>query len=270
MHRFRFGIVAGQAGSAQSWSGLARRVESRGYSSLLVPDTVHTLAPTIACAVAAAVTTSLRVGPYVLAAPNRTPGQVALETRTLATLTEGRYELGIGAGRESAESDAAVFGMPFGSARDRMAAVEATVARVREANGEVRVLVAATGPRMLGMAGRIADIVALGLPPAAGEQAAETAVGHVRAGAGDRFGQVELSQNLLCVGDQAPSWLSQYLKADLGELIAGGSVSVLTGTVDEKVATLQERRDRFGISYVCTNAAFMDALAPVVERLAGS
>lgn len=275
MNHFRFGLVAAQPEAGRSWAQLARDVESLGYSTLLVPDTVHTLAPNIACAVAAAATSTLRVGPYVLAAPNRTPGQVALETRTLRALTNDRYELGIGAGRPGGDSDAAAYGMPFGTPRERMAAVEATVSAVRESSPGTPVLVAASGPRLLEIAGRIADTVALGLPPAADERALGAAVERVRTGGSGRtdplaLEAVELSINLLCVGDLAPPWLARYLNADIGQLIASGSISVLTGSVEAMTETLVRRREQFGISYVCTNVAFAQALAPVVERLAGT
>jgi alkanesulfonate monooxygenase SsuD/methylene tetrahydromethanopterin reductase-like flavin-dependent oxidoreductase (luciferase family) len=269
MNNFRFGIVAAQSDSASSWTGLARKVESLGFSSLLVPDTQHTLSPAVACAVAATATSSLHVGPYVLAASNRTSGQVAVETQTLHVLTDGRYQLGIGAGRDGSDHDAAALGMPFGSPSERIAAVVATVRAVRARSPETRVLIAGSGPRMLRTAGAIADTAALGLPPRAGTDELAVAVAHVGAGEAERMGKVELSLNLLCVGDQAPPWLAQYMTADIDELVAAGSVSVLTGSVSQMVDTLVERRERFGVSYICTHAAFVDALAPVVQQLAG-
>ena len=51
-HPFRFGAVAGHATDAGAWTGLARRAESLGYSTLLVPDTLGTLSPFVAAAVA--------------------------------------------------------------------------------------------------------------------------------------------------------------------------------------------------------------------------
>ena len=151
---FRFGVVVGSARSAEEWHATAKHIESMGFTNLLIPDTQHTLSPNLAAASAAAVTTSLRVGPYVLSAPNRTPGQVAVETASLATLTDGRYELGIGAGRPGAEADAAVFGMPFGSPGERIRQVVDTIAAVRERSPGTRVLVAGSGPKVLRTAGR--------------------------------------------------------------------------------------------------------------------
>lgn len=85
---FRFGLVAAQGRTADEWASLANRVENLGYSSLLVPDTIHILASNVACAVAATATSTLHVGPYVLSAPNRSPGQVALEAASLTTLDD--------------------------------------------------------------------------------------------------------------------------------------------------------------------------------------
>jgi hypothetical protein len=45
---------------------------------------------------------------------------------------------------------------------------------------------------------------------------------------------------------------------------------LLVGTVDELVEDLQRRRERWGISYVISFEPVMDALAPVVARLAGN
>jgi hypothetical protein len=48
------------------------------------------------------------------------------------------------------------------------------------------------------------------------------------------------------------------------------SPHVLIGTIDEMATTLQERRDRWGFSYVTFVADAAEAVAPLVERLAGS
>jgi alkanesulfonate monooxygenase SsuD/methylene tetrahydromethanopterin reductase-like flavin-dependent oxidoreductase (luciferase family) len=240
-----------------------------GFTSLLIPDTLHTLSPNVAAASAAAVTTSLRVGPYVLSAPNRTPGQVAVETAGLATLTDGRYELGIGAGRPDADGDAAVFGMPFGSPGQRIGQVVATIAAVRERSPGTRILVAGSGPRVLRTAGELADTVAVGLPPHADESVLAEAVARVREGAGDRFDDVEISLNLFAVGGHVPSFALQAMGVDLDRLRAGGSISLLDGTLQEMVDELQRRRERHGLSFLATNIDAMEALAPVAERLTG-
>jgi alkanesulfonate monooxygenase SsuD/methylene tetrahydromethanopterin reductase-like flavin-dependent oxidoreductase (luciferase family) len=265
---FRFGLVAAQARSAQEWTALARRTEDLGYATLLVPDTVHTLASNVACAVAATATSTLRVGPYVLSAPNRSPGQVSIEAASLTTLTDARYELGVGAGRPGAEADAALFDRTYGSPRERIAAVRATIEAVRERSPATPILVAGSGPRMLTLAAELADTIAFGLPPEADEQALAAAVAVVHRAERALPTPVELSTNLLVVGDALPPWMPAGL--DLPALVANGSIAVLGGSVQQMVDRLRDRRDRFGLSYVCTSASFADALAPVVEQLAGT
>jgi alkanesulfonate monooxygenase SsuD/methylene tetrahydromethanopterin reductase-like flavin-dependent oxidoreductase (luciferase family) len=266
---FRFGVVVGSATSMQDWHATARRVESMGFTNLLLPDTLHTLPANVAAASAAAVTSDLRVGPYVLSAPNRTAGQVAVETAGLATLTGGRYELGIGAGRPDADRDAAFLGMPFGSPGERIRQVADTIAAVRERSPETRILVAGAGPRVLRTAGELADTVAVGLRPQADESALAAAVAKVLEGAGDRFDDVEISLNLFAVAGLVPSFALNRMGVDLDALRAGGSISMLDGTVEEMVAELERRRERYGLSYVATNLDAAVALAPVVERLTG-
>jgi alkanesulfonate monooxygenase SsuD/methylene tetrahydromethanopterin reductase-like flavin-dependent oxidoreductase (luciferase family) len=263
-HSFRFGLVAAIAQSGAAWSALARRAEDLGFDTLLVPDTAHTLSPLPAAAAAAAVTTRLRVGTFVLAAGVRTPAVMAWETTALTKLSDGRFELGLGAGRPDAAADVAGFGLPALTVAERIAAVRDTVSLVRK-DGSTRILIAASGPKMLGIAGELADTVALGVPPTGTEDDLAAAAARARAAGGD----VELSANLLAVGTETPDWLLAQLGTDAATLAANGSAAVLTGTPAEMAGTLQRRRERYGVSYVTVNPGFLDQLAPVVELLAG-
>ncbi|TDC08961.1 LLM class flavin-dependent oxidoreductase [Nonomuraea longispora] len=255
---FRFGVVAGQAPDAASWTGLARRAESMGYATLLVPDTIATLSPFVAAAVAATVTTTLRVGTYVVCAPYRTPETVAWETTTLHTLTGGRFELGLGAGRPDAEQDAAVLGVGFGTPSQRIERISRTIDAVKD----VRVLVAAAGSKLLRLAAAKADTVAIGVPPHHPEEQVAAKLDELYELAGDRYNELELSMNLAVAGGEPPGrLLDRFGRTGNG---------ILTGTPDEMADVLRRRRDRLGISYVTVNAQCMDALAPVVEMLAGT
>jgi len=270
--RFRFAVVAATPGTARDWAEVAERVAGWGYDTLLIPDTGRTPSPMPVAAVAAAATPGLRVGSYVLAVPLHSPVTIAREARTLHELTGGRFELGLGAGRPDAAAEAAEFGLAFGSAAERLALVEAAIEAVRRvcAPDPPRILVAGSGPRMLRTAGRLADTVALGLAPTATPAEVATAVGHVRDGAGSRFGDVELGINLMAVGNgEVPDWIRHRMKLTAADLAAAGAVSVLPGDPARMADTLQRRRDELGLSYLAIELNQAPVLAPVVERLAG-
>ncbi|GLX05910.1 TIGR03621 family F420-dependent LLM class oxidoreductase [Microbispora sp. NBRC 16548] len=270
---FRFGIVAGLAPDAAAWTAIARRAEDLGYSTLLVPDTLGTLPPLLAMTAAATVTTTLRVGTFVLAAPYRNPPQLAHELAGLDFLSGGRLEVGVGAGRAAAEEDARALGMPYGTAGERVALVRSVIGEVRAAFAGSRttvqrqgppILVAGAGPRMLALAAEEADIVALAVPADTPEEGLRGPAGTLREMAGARFDDIELSMNLLQIGDEPPPWVPEGLRTTSADAAA-----VLRGSPREMADTLLRRRDELGLSYITVNGFFADALAPVVELLAG-
>src|SRR5215472_1880236 len=104
MKPFRFGVTLGRAPSRASWVAKARHVEALGYAVLTVPDHLTDLfAPLPALVSAAEATTHLRVGTYVRNNDFRHPVLVAREAVTVDLLTDGRLELGVGAGYMQAE-----------------------------------------------------------------------------------------------------------------------------------------------------------------------
>ena len=179
---FRFGVVTAEAGRGADWTATARRLESAGFSSLLVPDTLDGPAPLIALAAAAAATSTLRLGSFVMVAGLRPPGLLAWEAGTLHVLSDGRFELGLGLGRPAAETDAQRLGIPFGAAGKRVErmveALDAVQALPRQRRPPI--LIAAAGPRMLQLAGQRADTVALGLSPLATPEELARAAGKIR------------------------------------------------------------------------------------------
>ena len=92
--------------------------------------------------------------------------------------------------------------------------------------------------------------------------------------AADRFDRLELNalvQRVVVTDDRrkAAEELATGRWAQLtpDEILA--SPYALVGTADQMVDDLRARRERWGISYIMTHEPFMDALAPVVARLAG-
>jgi probable F420-dependent oxidoreductase len=286
---FRFGIVSALAPTADDWTSLARRAEDLGYDTLLTPDTLWTFSPFPAIAAAATATSTLRFGTFVLNTPLHAPTATALNTMTIDMLTNGRFELGLGAGRPDAEAEAERLGVRWGTPGERVTHLADTIRTVKETlrtaasssgkgPGQLRpvqrpgppILVAGQGRRLLRIAAQEADIIGLGVGLEGTEYDLAAKVGEVRDLAGERFPQLELSMNIAGVGDDLPDWMRPMLGgADPRELAEKGSIALLRGTTDEMVETLLRRREALGISYISVNATFMDELAPVVEKLAG-
>ena len=294
-HPFRFGVVAASARSGEEWAEKARRVEALGFATLVIPDNIqHTLAPLPALAVAATATRTLRVGTYVLANDYRNPVMLAKESATLDLLSGGRFELGIGAGRPTAV-DNRMLGIPFDTGGIRLARLAASLAIIKpllagqraSATGRyyaavdaevsplpvqqprLPILIAGSGPRLLALAAREADIVALGIGLDATEAVATEKIALLREAAGERFAQLEININLMMVGERMPRWIAAQFGADAGRLARSGAVPVLTGTTDAMCDTLERRRETLDISYIVVSDELMEALAPVVGRLAG-
>jgi probable F420-dependent oxidoreductase len=295
-HPFRFGVVAAQAPTAEQWASTARRAEELGFSTFLIPDTLGpTLAPIPALTTVATATRTIRVGSYVFANDMRHPVMLARECAALDFLSGGRFELGLGAGRPGIEADYRKLGMPLesGGVRvERLAEAVGIMKRlfagekvdaegrhytVSQADAYPRpvqrphppILIAASGKRLLALAAREADIVALGVPPTAGEEVYQEKVATLRAAAGDRFERLELNVNLSAVGEQAHPWMLRQYNLTLEQLKQLDAPSVLLGTTVEMCERLLRHRERLGISYVTCAADMMDAMAPVVARLAG-
>ena len=73
----------------------------------------------------------------------------------------------------------------------------------------------------------------------------------------------------MAVGQQVPRWIAGQMGLTAESLARAGAASALVGTRDEMVQTLQRRRESLGISYIAVADELMEALAPVVECLAG-
>ncbi|WP_116205633.1 LLM class flavin-dependent oxidoreductase [Amycolatopsis circi] len=266
---FRFGVVAAAQQGGAKWRETARRAEDLGYSTLLSPDNLHLPTPTAALAVAAAVTTELRVGTFVFASPLRTPRAAAWEAHSLSVLTDRRFEMGIGTGIPPMREAAAELGLPYGTGPERLAQVSDTISHLRRLDGDAHtpVMVAAGGPKARRLAGERADIVTLAHDILASR--AETAgyAAEIRAAAGGR--EVELAMNIFVVGEEIPPWIRGFIGHDLETLVEHDSLTLLRGGPAAMAEELQRRREELGVSYYSVNGAFLEDFAPVVARLSG-
>ena len=270
MTSFRFGVVSGSHGDARAWGETARRMEASGYSALLVPDTLYTPSPFLALTAAAAATTELHLGTWVLAAPLRSPSGVVRETRTIVELSAGRFELGIGAGRPQGEQDAVALGRHWGTPRERVDLVQATLEAARAELGDaLPITLAGSGDRMLRLAGRLADTVALPLPPTATMSDVAAQAERVRASTAEGRAPLGLALQISGVGDDVPEWLRRSSGVTPEGLRDAGAVAVLSGNATRDADALLGLREATGVSFITVSEEFAERLAPLVAALSG-
>lgn len=258
---FRFGVTAGGTADLVEWTALARQVEELGYATLLLPDTLRTPPPLPLLTAAAAATTELRVGTWVMCVPLYPVRRLVTDAVALHRLTGGRLELGVGAGRPDAAAEAEQLGQPWPSAAERVDRVSLVLRRARAAEPGLPLLAAASGPRLLRVAADHADTVAFGWAPRTTVAEAREVMAPIAEA------DVERAAGFIAVGDAAQPWLER-MGTTARALADAGAVSVLSGGVAEMAARVQQLRDELGLSYFTVPASAAAEFAPVVAALA--
>ncbi len=287
---FRFGVVTGNAFSHAEWIAKARKAEGLGYTTLLVPDHITIgIAPLTALAVAAEATTTLRIGSLVFCNDFRHPAWLAKEAATLDLLSDGRFELGMGAGYLPA--DYIQTGIPFESPGTRVSRLEEAL-RIMEQlftqetvnfsgayytitgmQGKPKpvqkphppIYIGCSGKRLISIAAQRADSIGIGfniwkreVTEVKPEDIAQK-IAWVREAAGKRFEHLELGYTVFHITHANGKTDVSYPP----------SLHVLDGSVDQLVEEILARRERYGFSYIQVQEWQMEAFAPVVARLAG-
>ena len=296
---FRFGVVVtGEAESGEAWSQYARRVESQGFSTLLVADHyANPMACTPLMLAAAVATTTLRVGSFVLNNDFRHPAMLAKEVATIDVLSGGRVELALGAGWLKEEYDQV--GLPFDSGSVRAERFEEAVGLIKQmlagqtvhhqgphyrlegyqarpvpVQQPVPLLIGGGGPRMLGLAAREADIVGFvpgslpggGLDPQGfGASVFDHRVSRFDAAVA-ACGRSHSPERNILLSTVAPS-ASEADKEWIPEDLLASSPFALLGSPGEMVDRLHEHRARWGLSYFVCFAEHAEHLVPVIDEL---
>ena len=318
---FRFGVQSYAPETAEQWRNQARRAEVLGFSTFTVADhvigpgpalhatghPVQTVAAIPAMVVAAEATDRINIGSRVLCTDYRNPVMLAKELATLDFFSGGRLEIGLGAGWLANEYDA--IGLTFDTASVRLDRLEETIALLRAsfADGELDMagkhvhavgfeavpkpvrrpspplMIGGGSRRVLGIAGREADIVSVNFDNSSGRVGAvgvasstaeltDRKIEWIRAGAGVRFDdiEIEIGAYFTVVTDDASTVEKMAAMFALTPAEFAEHPHALIGSVDSICEQLVTRRERYGISYVTFGAAAMDEVAPIVERLTGS
>jgi probable F420-dependent oxidoreductase len=299
----------------RAWVALARRAEDSGYASFLVPDHLSRLSTFPALMAAAAATSHITLCPYVLNQDFRPPGVLAQEAASVHLLTGGRLELGVGAGW--AKHEYAQAGLQYDSAGVRVARFEEYLQILKgllaatapfsfqgrffqlqdyrplpKHERPIPILAAGGSPRILAIAGRLADIISVSTPatadgrvdmPKLSRETVDDKVRYIREAAGDRFNQIELNmtlrdvrltddraataRQLLAEWASVPDRLANVDQLTVDDVLHSPHVAI--GTAQQIVEQFEDARERWGFTYLEVSSSDADAIAVVLPRLSG-
>ena len=302
---FRFAVSVNRPRPKSEWLNFASRVERLGYDSLVMPDHFgprFAIAP--ALALAAHATSRLRVGSFVYDNDFRHPALLAQEVATIDSLTEGRFDFGIGAGWLKREYDAT--GIAFDKGRVRVERLSEALVIIKQLlRGEPvsyhgqhynlqestagfkpvqqphpPLLIGGGGRRLLKLAVEHANVISV-MPQSradgsglldtdASESAFTEKISWIKAEAGDRFARLELNtlvQEVRVTNDvptEAKRIASEW-ELPVEDLLA--SPLLLIGSVEGIASTLERRRDSLGISSITVFEKDHERFSDVIAHL---
>ena len=238
---------------------LGQRAEDGGFTDLWFPDHYFLRDVYVAQAMVATATKRIGLGTGVLGLPLRHPALVASSAATIDELAPGRAIIGIGAGgHEFAGQLDLKLASPMEGLRDAVTIIRQLLSgpadhsggtyTARRANlgrpvGDVPVVFAARGPKMIELAGELADgVIVHGLGPAYLSYVRErVAAGAARAGRDPNACDVILQLDVDVDDDKSAAM--ERLRAE-SVLMAGGayadSMIPLYGLDADHVATLRQ------------------------------
>jgi len=319
---FRFGYQAFAPDTAAQWRDMARKAEDFGYSTFHLADhylgegdaytkAAHppqSVAAVPAMVAAAAVTETIKIGCRVFCCDYHNPVVLAKEMATIDLMSDGRLEAGFGAGWITSEYEAIGIEMDRPGIRIARMAEYIEFSKQFFAGGQMdyqgtyvkasgfealpvspqpggpKIMVGGGSPKVLGIAGKMADIVSINFDNSAGKigehgLASSTAerthqkLDWIRDGAGDRFDDIEIEIAAYFTA------VTEHTEATVAAMAQGFGMSAeemaahphaLIGSVDQICEGLIERREKYGISYLTVGATQLDDFAPVVAKLSGT
>jgi probable F420-dependent oxidoreductase len=296
-------VTVRNAESGEAWRAKARRIEALGYDTLTTPDHLTAqFAPIPAFVAAADATTTLRVSALVFANDYRNPVLLAKEIATLDVLSQGRCDIGIGTGWYAPDYE--MLGIQLDPPPVRVARLREAIALMKRLWTEERVdfdghfyrvrgavvlprptqrphppiVIGASGPTMLRLAGAEADVISITGPlgrrddvdtswrAQKSENAFAARIDIVRRAAGSRFASCDVNADAeIRVTDDRDAMLAEIAsKEGVSPDEVSRSPHYLVGSFAEIGQQLVERREHFGLTVYRAPEADMQALAPLV------
>jgi probable F420-dependent oxidoreductase len=303
--KFRFGVVNRSAPTRADWRAQAAKAADLGYSTFLISEHFlgqFAMGPALVAAADAA--PSIRVGSMVCDVDFRHPALLAKEAATIDVLTDGRFELGLGAGwmlsdyqqtglrfdppatrferfREAVHVLKGLFSDDPLTFHGRHFQIEGLQGQPKPAQKpHMPLLAGAGGPGMLRFAAREMDVVSIlmqALPggglnwPNATPAAFDDKVRIVREATADPAPEINILMQKTIVTDRPADAAGEWSKAwGISPRAVLDCPLTLFGTPEQMVDELQALRERWGATYICVFAEAMEPFGPVVARLTGA
>jgi probable F420-dependent oxidoreductase len=287
-----FGIVLRGSPSAAAFGDVVARAEALGCDVVAAPDHLGAPDPFATLTAAAQISASMRLRTYVLNVGFWNPALLARAAATTDVLSDGRLELGLGAGHMRREHEDAK--LHWHGHRARVEQLEATLTEVcsrlsdadhrpRPVQGRIPIAVGAMTPRGLRVAAEHADIVAFsGLVQVPGApagtltiaSAAETErrVAEVREMARSRDYRSDALIQAIAIGEE-PHDSAARLAAEFGSISAEQILDtpfvLLARDRAHAAEVIAERRERFGFDSFMTHEPHLGALGEVIAACSG-
>ncbi|MBB5853913.1 TIGR03621 family F420-dependent LLM class oxidoreductase [Amycolatopsis umgeniensis] len=287
----KFGVNMVVPDSRAAWVEKCRKAEALGFDVVGAADHLGMAPPFPALVLAAEVTERVRLNTFVINTAFYNPVLLARDVTGTDQFTEGRLELGLGAGYRKAEFEAA--GMEFPRAGLRVEHLEHTIKELKRLYADEGhkpetvqkpgppLMIAGRGDRVLALAAEHADIIgfsgtaavpdggALVLDDAAGIDGRVAFVREKLRGRAAEFNVI--SQVVTVTRDRRAGLESahEFLKGTLTVEQLAEVPTVLIGTHEQIAEQILAHRERFGLTYFTVLERNMEPLAPVIDLVRG-
>lgn len=292
MREVTFGITLRGSTSLQRFREVVCRAEDLGCDVIAAPDHLGVPEPFSVLTAAAGLTTRPRLRTYVLNAGFWNAALLARAAATVDVLSEGRLELGLGAGHMQSEFEEAK--LPWTPHRERVGHLERALLEIRRRLGtpdvqprpaqeHVPIAVGAMTSAGLSLAARHADIVAFaGLLQAPGAPAGTFAIASAeqtalrveevrRIAAGRAYRSDALLQVIVLGEDPADAAirLAREFSAVSAEELLDTPFVLLARNAKHAAEIITERQRRFGFDSFITHEPNLEALGQVIAAHRG-
>jgi probable F420-dependent oxidoreductase len=292
MTHVAFGVTLRGSVSLAAFHDVVRRADALGCDVIAAPDHLGAPDPFSTLTAAAGISPRVRLRTYVLNAGFWNPALLARAVATADLLSDGRIELGLGAGHMRSEYQDA--GLPWLEHRARVQQLEANLVEVRRrladpdhrprpAQARIPVVVGAMSRAGLRVAARHADVVAFsgllqvrGAPAGtftiASAQEAEARVADVRRDAAGRAYRSDALLQAIVIGQEptaAATRLAESFATVSTEQLLDSPFVLLARDPSHAAEIIADRRERFGFDSVMTHEPFLDELGRLIAAHRG-